>query len=302
MNINSIDLNLLVAFHALMTYRNVTKAGQSIGRSQPAMSNALSRLRIVLNDQLLVKSGSLMKPTPRAMELLPEIQEALQQIEKAISGNLEFEPSKARLIFTIAMVESAAFVLLPRLSSFIIKKAPQINLNIIGVTNIQGIELMKAGRCDMAIEIPPKNLPSNTDSLPLYKEQFVCMTRTNHPIRDNKITLNSYLSYDHVAVHPSEEADSSVDKALKLIGKTRRVAIKTPYSLLVNLMLNKSNLIATLPKRNAIHFSKQSDLSTAIVPFKISNFHIHLLWDKRFNNDPAHAWMRASIENISRIV
>ncbi|MEE3000220.1 MAG: LysR family transcriptional regulator [Pseudomonadota bacterium] len=299
MNINSVDLNLMIAFRSLIIHRHVTKAGLAIGRSQPAMSYALSRLRGVFNDQLLVKSGNMMKPTPRALELLPQISQALNQLENTLVDDIKFEPSNAKTSFTIAMVESAAFALLPKLSPFLFKSAPKIDLNIIGVTNIQGVELIKTERCEMAIEIPPKILAPQLNASLLYREEFMCMARSNHSFFSNRTTLKNYLKYNHIAVHPSEGVESSVDNALRSMGKHRRVSVRLPYSLLVNLMLTGSDLIATLPKRNALFFSDNNELRTLPVPFDIPNFHIHLIWDSRFEKDPAHKWMRSTIQKIS---
>jgi DNA-binding transcriptional LysR family regulator len=105
MNINSIDLNLMIAFNALISHRHVTKAGEAIGRSQPAMSNALARLRDLFQDQLLIKSGNHMQPTPRALEILPQVQIALNQLENAINGNIKFDPLNTKRDFSIDWVE-----------------------------------------------------------------------------------------------------------------------------------------------------------------------------------------------------
>ena len=299
MNINSIDLNLMIAFDALITHRHVTKAGEAIGRSQPAMSNALARLRGVFRDQLLIKSGNHMKPTPRAIELLPQIKMALNQLENAISGNIKFDPLNTKRNFTIAMVENAAFILLPLLTSYLFKNAPNININVIGVSNVRGIQLIETERCDMAIDLVPKTIPSQINRLSLYKEKFICMTNPGHPLLSMRPSLQNYLSFKHIAVHPSEGSESSVDKALKSIGKYREVAIKLPYSLIVNLMINNSDLIATLPKRNALFFAKERGLPTLEVPFKIPDFNMHMLWHSRLNDDPAHRWLRSVIQKIS---
>jgi DNA-binding transcriptional LysR family regulator len=299
MNINSIDLNLMIAFDALITLRHVTKAGEAIGRSQPAMSNALARLRTVFQDQLLIKSGNHMKPTPRALELLPQIQLALKHLENAINSNIKFNPSDTKQNFVIAMVENAAFILLPLLTPYLFKNAPNIKIDIIGVTNIRGIKLVETERCDMAIDLTPRTVPRQIKKVRLYKETFICMTRPDHPILSMEATLENYLSFKHIAVHPSESSESSVDNALKSIGKFRHVAIKSPYSLVVNLMINDSDLVATLPKRNALFFSNKQNLPTFEVPFGIPGFDVDMLWHRSLNDDPAHKWLRMVVQKIA---
>jgi DNA-binding transcriptional LysR family regulator len=302
MNINSIDLNLMIAFDALITLRHVTKAGEAIGRSQPAMSNALARLRTVFHDQLLIKSGNHMKPTPRALELLPQIQLALKHLENAINSNIIFNPLDTKRNFTIAMVENAALTLLPVLTPYLFKNAPNIKIDVIGVNNIKGTELIETERCDMAIDLTPKTASRPLKKVRLYKEKFVCMTRPDHPILSLKPTLENYLTFKHIAVHPNEGSESSVDNALKSISKSRHIAIKSPYSLIVNLMLNDSDLVATLPEKNAIIFSNKQNLSTFDVPFRIPTFNINMLWHSRLNGDPAHKWLRMVVQEIAENV
>jgi DNA-binding transcriptional LysR family regulator len=289
----------MIAFDALVSLRHVTKAGEAIGRSQPAMSNALARLRTVFQDKLLIKSGNQMKPTPRALELLPQIQAALSQLENAINGNIKFNPSETHRNYTIAMVENAAFILLPLLTPYLFKNAPNIKIDVIGVNNIKGTQLIQTERCDMAIDLSPKTFSLPLKKVPLYKEKFVCMARRGHPILSLEPTLENYLSFKHISVHPNEGSESSVDNALKSIRKRRHVAIKSPYSLIVNLMLNDSDLIATLPKRNALFFSNRQNLTVFNVPFRIPTFSINMLWHGRLNDDPAHKWLRMIIREIS---
>jgi DNA-binding transcriptional LysR family regulator len=127
MHISSLDLNLMTVFDALMVNRNVTKAGKDIGRSQPAVSHALGRLRALLGDQLFVKTSGGMVPTPRALRLHQQVRQALQNIETAINDEEAFDPASARRTVTIAMVEHAAFVLMPRLINRLLVDAPFID-------------------------------------------------------------------------------------------------------------------------------------------------------------------------------
>jgi DNA-binding transcriptional LysR family regulator len=224
---------------------------------------------------------------------------ALNQLENAINGNIKFDPLNTSRNFTIAMVENAAFILLPLLTSYLSKNAPNININIIGVSNIRGTRLIETERCDLAIDLIPKTISNQIKKIRLYSESFICMTSPGHPILSMRPTLQNYLSFKHIAVHPSEKSESSVDKALKEIKEYRQVAIKLPYSLIVNLMLTDSDLIATLPKRNALFFARDRGLRTLEVPFKIPSFDINMLWHSRLSDDPAHKWLRTTIQKIS---
>lgn len=195
-----------------------------------------------------------MNPTPRALKLLPQIQAALNQLENAINENIKFKPSETKQNFTIAMIENAAFILLPLLTPYLFKNATNIKIDIIGVNNIKGTQLIETERCDMALDLSPKTFSRPLKKVPLYKEKFVCITRRGLPILSLEPTLENYLLFTHISEHSNEGSDSSVDTALKSIRKRRHIAIKSPYSLLLNLMLDDSDLVATLPKRNALFF------------------------------------------------
>jgi len=300
MNINTIDLNLMIAFDALISHRHVTKAGVAIGRSQPAMSNALSRLRELFEDQLLVKSGSKMVPTPKALQLHQHIHQTLSQFESALNGDVEFHPSKTKRTFTIAMVEHAAFVLMPLLNQYISQEAPDVDISVISVANVPGVQLLESEQCEMAIGLLPMVLPPHIQSSILYREKFISVMRAGHPILKGDFTLEEYLSYRHIAVHPSQESGSQIDDALAKIGKQRRVAVEISHVLLVNLMLADSDLIASLPERNARFFAPQRNLALREMPFKMPAFKTHLSWHQRFEDDPGHKWLRETIGDIAK--
>ena len=302
MHISSLDLNLMTVFDALMVNRNVTKAGKDIGRSQPAVSHALARLRAILGDQLFVKTNEGMVPTPRALRLHEQVRPALQYIETAINDEEAFDPATAKRTFLIAMVEHAAFVLMPRLISRLSVDAPSIDLNVVGVTEVPGVDQIDTDQCELAIALQSRNLPGHISSALVYREKFVCVMRADHPILKTSFTLNDYLAYPHSAVRTSGNAVSLVDMALAELGFERRVAVGISHVLLTNLLLPGSDLIASLPQRNAAFFASERGLAVRDLPFEVPEFETHMAWHRRYEDDPGHLWMRNLIKQVAAAV
>ncbi|MBT4671799.1 MAG: LysR family transcriptional regulator [Rhodospirillaceae bacterium] len=302
MHISSLDLNLMTVFDALMVNRNVTKAGKDIGRSQPAVSHALARLRAILGDQLFVKTNEGMVPTPRALRLHEQVRPALQYIETAINDEEAFDPATAKRTFLIAMVEHAAFVLMPRLISRLSVDAPSIDLNVVGVTEVPGVDQIDTDQCELAIALQSRNLPGHISSALVYREKFVCVMRADHPILTTSFTLNDYLAYPHSAVRTSGNAVSLVDLALAELGFERRVAVGISHVLLTNLLLPGSDLIASLPQRNAAFFASERGLAVRDLPFEVPEFETHMAWHRRYEDDPGHLWMRNLIKQVAAAV
>jgi len=302
MHISSLDLNLMTVFDALMVNRNVTKAGKDIGRSQPAVSHALARLRAILGDQLFVKTNEGMVPTPRALRLHEQVRPALQYIETAINDEEAFDPATAKRTFLIAMVEHAAFVLMPRLISRLSVDAPSIDLNVVGVTEVPGVEQIDTDQCELAIALQSRDLPGHISSALVYREKFVCVMRADHPILKTSFTLNDYLAYPHSAVRTSGNAVSLVDMALAELGFERRVAVGISHVLLTNLLLPGSDLIASLPQRNAAFFASERGLAVRDLPFEVPEFETHMAWHRRYEDDPGHLWMRNLIKQVAAAV
>ena len=302
MHIFSLDLNLMTVFDALMVNRNVTKAGKDIGRSQPAVSHALARLRALLGDQLFVKTSDGMVPTPRALRLHRQVRQALSNIETAINDEEAFEPASAKRTFIIAMVEHAAFVLMPRLINRLSVDAPGIDLNVVAVTEVPGVEQIDSGQCEMAIALQSPNLPGHISSQLVYREKFVCVMRADHPVLQTPFTLNDYLAYPHSAVRTSGNAVSLVDLALADLGLERRVAVGISHVLLTNLLLPGSDLIASLPQRNAAYFASERGLAVRELPFEVPEFETHMAWHQRYEDDPSHSWMRGLISQVAALV
>ncbi|MET0388447.1 MAG: LysR family transcriptional regulator, partial [Polyangiales bacterium] len=246
--LSAIDLNLLVVLEALLSERHVTRAAARVGLSQSATSHALGRLRELYKDPLLVRDGSAMTLTPRALALLPVVVRSLADLRTTITGEPAFDPRTTQRVFRLGAVDYAQAMVLPRLLQLLEQQAPGIDL---AITNTPSwFAQLSEGEVDLAFVVDT-TMPSPIRSRALFSDGFVCMVRNKHPTVKSKLTLAEYLRLRHVVVAPSGAPGSTVDTELEKRGKRRRVALRVPSFLVAPLIVGKSDLINTLPERLA---------------------------------------------------
>jgi DNA-binding transcriptional LysR family regulator len=301
MNTNGVDLNLLVAFDALMEHRNVTRAARAIGLSQPAMSNALARLRDLFADRLLVRSGTGMSPTPRALEAHGTVRDALAAIDGALGKVGQFDPSRDTRRFRIAFAEDAAFYLLPNMAPAV-AASPGIDIDIFSTAHFAGVQLVLDGVAEASVGLVPKASPKELRFERLFRERTVAIAHCGHPAFTTKagkavrkIGLTDFLAYPHVAIRPSTTSRNRIDLALAKIGKHRRVAFNIPHFMIGPYLVPGSNLIAGVAERVARRLAAELDLAVAEVPVGGEPYDACLAWHRRFDEDRGHMWLREMI-------
>lgn len=302
MDLHGIDLNLLVAFDALMCERNVTRAGVRIGRTQPAMSAALSRLRLLLKDELFVRSATGLQPTPRAVELAGPLGEALASIRSTLDFTQAFDPSRAVMRFTLALSEHPAFKVLPALQQRLAQQAPGVTLRIKAYTAREdALTLLDAGEADAAISVPASKTP-RIPTMPLFEENFVCIARRNHPLTKKKMTLDAFLAYRHLLVSPEGDGVGLVDTQLAKLGRKRDVAIMLPQFYAAPSIIANSDLLATMMTGVIKTSGLRDDLALLSLPREIAltpvPFVLH--WHRRNDAHPAQRWLREQIALVCR--
>src|SRR6516164_5314627 len=213
MNLRSIDLNLLVALDALLEERHVTRAALRVGLSQPAMSNALTRLRLTLKDELLVRTPSGMEPTPRAIELQRPIKRVLHEIEKALESDDEFAAASSSKMFRLRMGDLHNVLFLPSVMSAIEREAPSVTLNVVYLRSTETIDALVNDDIDLAISVV-LDYPKTICTADFYEDRMVCVMRPGHPALNSPITLDSYLALDHIKVAQSLADRRFVDNEL----------------------------------------------------------------------------------------
>ena len=299
MDLHGIDLNLLVAFDAIMAERSVTKAGHRIGRTQPAMSAALSRLRGLFDDQLFVRGQDGLQPTPRAIELAEPLGRSLEEIGRTLGFAQEFDPALSRITLNIALQEHAAFKLLPNLVKRLHAQAPATKLAIRSYTaRDDAIALLDAGEADVAVGVPPSSAPGRIFTTMLFEEEYVCVVRKNHPAAGRSLQLETFLSLEHLLVSPEGDRFGHTDTALAQRGLRRSLAVTLTQMYAAPALVAGSDLISTL-MRGVVEVSGFEDrLEILKPPLQLDPCPYVMSWHRRNDAHPAQKWLRACIRSI----
>lgn len=300
MNIKEIDLNLLVVFHSLMTERSVTKTASSIGLSQPAVSNALARLRSHLGDKLFVRSRRTMVPTPRASELAPEIEAALKHLRAALQPS-EFSPESSKATFRLATSDEVEASLFPALMRSLQVSAPGVSVNC---SRIQGLYSLprrdlESGALDFALGLFAQPLPieAGLSFREVYAPKFLCIARAGHPAIKGRLSLNRFCKLKHVATFYPGTGPGLIDRVLAERGLRRDVILSLPHWLSVPFVVAQSDLIATVPESIAIRMCDYLSLQRFKCPISFPQLRASLVWHLRTQESDAHRWFRDLVIN-----
>jgi DNA-binding transcriptional LysR family regulator len=295
MNLQTIDLNLLLVFEALMDERNVTRAAKRVGLSQPALSNALARLRRTFDDPVLVRTPDGMVPTPRAQALIVPVRAALAQLRGAMEERPAFDPAASQRIFHVLANDYVELLLLPWVSAGLQQQAQEVKLHVYRPRNLfhppTAVDL--ADSFDLALGFFPDvlTLESGIRSAVLWEEHNVCIASAKHPEIRGDISLQQYVAAQHVAVFYKSQSGGLIDTLLEQQALSRRVALLVPHFASAPFVVAASDLIATVPERLAQQFA-ELDLQVLPVPLEVPPFRLTMLWHERFDHDAAHTWIR----------
>lgn len=300
MNRNDIDLNLLVFLDALLESRSVTKAARQVGVSQPAMSNALGRLRRLLGDPLLVRTSQGMQPTERARALRRPIRSALSQVETAIAPQRTFDPASTERLFTLLITDYAASVLIPRVIGALEKEAPGITLNILNA-QADAVEQVERGQADFMVN-RLEHLPSNFHEMELWTDHLACLIRQDHPAldEDGTLSLEAYLEQSHILITRTGVGLGLMDETLAEQGMNRRISVLTRQYQLPRELVANSDLVATLPSRIARYQARHLRLAVLDPPIETPPLRIGIAWGAVEHYDLAHRWLRQRIIRVAR--
>lgn len=299
MKLLNVDLNLLKVLQALIEERNVTRAGERIGRSQPAMSNALNRLRSLFDDPLLVRGTGGLHLTPRAEALRDPVNDILGSIEDCLVAGREFDPGTARGIYRIAAPDYISLPALPPLLAHLSKTAPNLDLHIITEDRALALAALEANRVDIAIG-SLENVKPSIRVERLFHEDFVCLVRKGHPVLEAPFTTRALLSYPHLLVSATGARRGIFDDILDRQGEERRIATSVSHFLLAPYLLERSDMIGVFTRRVSQTLRMTFQLEVLDIPFDFSGFEASMAWHLRSDRDPGLAWLRAQVQLTCR--
>lgn len=308
LNFRTFDLNLLRVFNEVMTERSFTKAADKLALTQPAVSNAMRRLREALGDELLKRSGQGLAPTPRALALWPAVQHALRQLQDTLAPG-EFIPAEANNSFVIALADATAAELIPRLIQVLNREASGVSIRVVPLTTRDPRRLLDEESADVAVGYFPAVMATLTaqaqageavpfEHLRLYQSRYVCVMRRGHPLADGELTLDRYCDARHMLVSFSGRPFGFIDEALAALGRQRTIVLTVNQFFTAGRVVAGSDLLTVLP----LHFVDATGISDQFVlrelPFSVQAIHVDALWHRRHHHNPAHVWLRQTLARL----
>jgi DNA-binding transcriptional LysR family regulator len=298
MKLADIDLNLLVVFRQLLREGRVSRTAQVLGLSQPAVSNALRRLRHLLEDDLFLRTPQGMVPTPHAQALALPVSQALDDLQRALSLRASFDPASSDRCFTLAMTDVGELYFLPVLMGALAQLAPAVTLRCVPVADAALHSAMATGRVDLALGwLPPAEAGFFQQAL--FRQRYVALLRAQHPLaRRRQIGAALYRQATHVCVASAGTGHGQVEDALERLGIARRVALTVPHYVALGPVLASADLLATVPERFAERVTQPFGLVTRPLTTRLPTSTICQLWHAHQHREPGHQWLRAQVAQL----
>lgn len=302
-SLRTFDLNLLLAFDMLMQELNVTRAAERMFITQSAMSHILHRLRQQLDDPLLVKTPTGMKPTQRALALIAPIRTLLAEMEQLVKPPEEFEAETSQRRFVIAATDYMELLLMPELSGLIERLAPGIDLHIKRTETSFPVAQLENGSLDVVLGFKSVlNPPAHLHCQNLFSDRMACVVRHNHPLLRQPPSLEEFIEIPHMLISRTGSNVGIIDQKLSELGLERRIKLIVPHFLSAPLIVAQTDMILSLPYRIAAQFKKFAPLAVFPVPIELPDYDLCMIWHPLRNKDPAHQWLRDKVLAIGRTI
>lgn len=311
-NFRTLDLNLLRVFDEVMAERSLTRAAQKLSLTQPAVSNAMRRLRDALGDELVQRRGHGIEPTPRALHLWPGVREALRQMQATLIPQ-PFNPASANSTFVLAMADATAAELMGGMAKLLQEHAPGVSLRVVPLTTRDPRRMLDEGGADLALGYFPAVLTDLTareqagevvsfTHQRLYAGQYVCVMRKGHPLARAPMTLDTYCQAQHLLVSFSGRPYGFVDEALASHGRLRRIVMTVNQFFTAGRVVINSDLLTVLPRHFVPTTGMAEELVLKELPLDVPPVHVEAVWHVRQQHDQGHRWLRQQFLDLSRKV
>jgi DNA-binding transcriptional LysR family regulator len=314
MNFRTLDLNLLRVFDEVMAAKNITRAAETLAMTQPAVSNALRRLRDALGDDLVTRSGYGVTPTPRAIALWPAVREALASLQASIAPDA-FVAATSKQNFVLAMADATAAILVPSLIRHFEASAPQLSLRLLPLTTRDPRALLAEGAVDLAVGYFPAvvaaiglqtmqtGTPDSFAHTQLYSGEYVCVMRRDHPLAltlgQRTLTLDDYCAAKHLLVSFSGRPFGFVDEALAAVNRKRRIVLTVNQFFTAGRVVAGSDLLTVLPRHFLASTGIRDEFAVTELPFTVPPVQVDMVWHRRTNTLAAQKWLRATVSDVA---
>lgn len=294
MKLTGIDLNLFVVFEAIYTERNLTRAAGVLNVTQPAVSNALARLRAHFDDPLFARRGGIMAPTPVAQSLILPVRQALARLRSGLDQRARFDPETAARTFHIALRDTTAAMLLPPLAARLTREAPGVQIQVHILDRAEIPMELAAGTLDLAIDIPDLQR-GDLMSTPYIADRYVVVMRRGHPDAAKAMTLDRFTALRLIAISSRRRGRTLIEASLARAGRQGNTVMRVPTFQMAMDIIRASDLVTTLPSL----VTRGLDVATAELPFTPPAVDLLLYWHRNAESDPGNIWMRAAIQEVT---
>jgi len=266
--------------------------------SQPSVSNALAKLRHVFGDPLFVRTVRGMEPTPRALALLQPVRDALGIVANEVLKTTAFNPAKMDGVISIAMSDVGEMITLPRILTYLNKVAPNVNLRSVSLPPAQLQRAMETGDVNLALGYFPDLKGNNFYQQRLYSHGFVCLLRTDHPIKGSRLSVRQFKQLGHAVVRAEGRSQEIFERVLVKHRIRRREVLQTPHFMSIPHIIARSDLVATVPMAVGTSFSKFMGIRLIKPPIEVPRIDLRQYWHRRFHHDPHSRWLRGLVHSL----
>ncbi|MBA3069583.1 MAG: LysR family transcriptional regulator [Hyphomonas sp.] len=295
MNLRTLDLNLLPVLEAIYSERSLTRASESLHITQPAVSNALARLRTHFEDPLFVREGRGVKPTAMAEALMPAVRDALDRLRAGLEPRSAFAPARSTRVFNIAARDAGAYILAPALARRLEAEAPGVRIAWSQAQRAAISTELASGRLDLALDVPDLR-GADMERQDLFTTPYACFVSRTHPLARKTLTLEQFLGLRHIAVSSRREGRSLVEEVARTAGRRLTPVLRLPHHLPALEVVRQTQLALFAPKPLA----NQPGIVMLDLPFALPSLGSVLYWRRENSEDPALTWLRGVLVEISK--
>ena len=291
MNLTKIDLNLFNIFDVIYTERNLTKAGQILGITQPAVSNALARLREAFDDVLFTRTAQGMMPTPVAQHVIPSVRQALHLLRSSVQEGHNFDPSTSTKQFNFSIPDTMESFLLPLMIPYLKQNASGVTLRTYHHTVEEFVNDLTTGLLDLVVD-SAQSVPQYIRHIKVAEDDYVCVANTNHSFIKSKLSLEQYASAQHISICSRDSGIAFLDTELARLGITRNIGLHSHTHFSMPPIVRNTDYIATVPRTLAVTVQQHIPVQVLELPIEVPPVQSYLYWHENLENDPANKWMR----------
>lgn len=291
MKLRDVDLNLLAVLHEVLVKGNVSRAAESLDMSQPAVSNALNRLRNMLGDDLFLRTTKGIAPTRFAENMREPVAHALEMIVDALNTHSGFDPAISKRDFRVALTDVGEIYFLPALLPLLSTAGPGITITSVRNTSVNLRDEMESGQIDLALGLLP-DLNFGFFQRRLFSQRYVCLFRKTHPLAGKPLTLAEFQAAEHVSVTAEGTGHTAIEGMFERMGIARNVRLRVPHFVAVGHILNSTDLIAVAPEAYARRAFEMANLASTSCPVELPEITINMLWHAQNHRDAGNQWLR----------